>query len=136
MTSYGTSSTFQGKFKILLANDDLILSAFRFQWVHLNERLAYERISLKQRLRTEISAVKRETNFFAKSIDLSKTLKRKGIIGKGSKQLTDADAVPTTETEVPKDTGTSTKPIMSSKKPSATNPDRAAFFKSLFAKGD
>ncbi|KAK3087226.1 hypothetical protein FSP39_003335 [Pinctada imbricata] len=35
----------------------------RFQWAHLNERLAYEKAVHKQRLRTEISQVKREANF-------------------------------------------------------------------------
>jgi ESF2/ABP1 family protein len=48
------------------------------QWVHINERLAYERISRQQKMRAEISAAKRETSFFAKSVGLNKKLKRTG----------------------------------------------------------
>ncbi|XP_061745298.1 activator of basal transcription 1-like [Nerophis ophidion] len=43
----------------------------RFQWTHLSERLAYEQMVLKQRLRTEVSQAKRETNFYLDAVDKS-----------------------------------------------------------------
>ncbi|XP_076597096.1 activator of basal transcription 1 [Chaetodon auriga] len=43
----------------------------RFQWTHLSERLAYEQTVLQQRLRTEISQAKRETNFYLNNVDKS-----------------------------------------------------------------
>ncbi|KAM8830986.1 activator of basal transcription 1 isoform 1-T2 [Synchiropus picturatus] len=49
----------------------------RFQWTHLSERLSYERSVLQQRLRTEISQAKRETNFYLENVDKSAHLERK-----------------------------------------------------------
>ncbi|KAM9751807.1 activator of basal transcription 1 isoform 1-T2 [Menidia menidia] len=43
----------------------------RFQWTHLSERLAYEQTVLQQRLRTEVSQAKRETNFYLSSVERS-----------------------------------------------------------------
>lgn len=43
----------------------------RFQWTHLSERLAYEQMVLQQRLRTEVSQAKRETNFYLNNVDKS-----------------------------------------------------------------
>ncbi|XP_071333633.1 activator of basal transcription 1 [Trachinotus anak] len=43
----------------------------RFQWTHLSERLAYEQTVLQQRLRTEVSQAKRETNFYLNSVEKS-----------------------------------------------------------------
>lgn len=48
----------------------------RFKWVHLSERLAYERAVRKQRLHAEIAQAKREANFFARTISNSKKSKR------------------------------------------------------------
>ncbi|XP_068195265.1 activator of basal transcription 1 [Antennarius striatus] len=48
----------------------------RFQWTHLSERLAYEQMVLKQRLRTEVSQVKRETNFYLNNVERSTHLER------------------------------------------------------------
>merc|ERR1712098_1002553 len=41
----------------------------RFKWVHLSERLAYENAVRQQRLRTEISQVKREAEHFKSSVE-------------------------------------------------------------------
>lgn len=41
----------------------------RFQWTHLSERLAYEQTVLQQRLRTEVSQAKRETNFYLNNVE-------------------------------------------------------------------
>ncbi|XP_034392935.1 activator of basal transcription 1 [Cyclopterus lumpus] len=52
----------------------------RFQWTHLSERLAFEQTVLQQRLRTEVSQAKRETNFYLSNVDKSAhldTLRRK-----------------------------------------------------------
>nr|XP_054755504.1 activator of basal transcription 1-like [Lytechinus pictus] len=46
----------------------------RFQWAHLAERLEYERQVRQQRIRTEISQVKRETGFYMKSVELGDQL--------------------------------------------------------------
>lgn len=43
-------------------------SYFRFKWVHLGERVAYERASRKHRLRVEISKAKDETNEFSLNV--------------------------------------------------------------------
>ncbi|XP_018542976.1 activator of basal transcription 1 [Lates calcarifer] len=43
----------------------------RFQWTHLSERLAYEQTVLQQRLRTEISQAKKETNFYLNNVEKS-----------------------------------------------------------------
>ncbi|KAG7199221.1 hypothetical protein KM043_018091 [Ampulex compressa] len=53
----------------------------RFKWIHLSERLAYERAVHKQRLRTEISQAKREANFFSYNVDRSKKLSKKAEQG-------------------------------------------------------
>ncbi|GAB1868022.1 Activator of basal transcription 1 [Camponotus japonicus] len=49
----------------------------RFKWIHLSERLAYERAVHKQRLLTEIAQAKREVNFFSHNVDRSKKLVKK-----------------------------------------------------------
>ncbi|XP_051806026.1 activator of basal transcription 1 [Acanthochromis polyacanthus] len=43
----------------------------RFQWTHLSERLAYEQTVLQQRLRTEVSQAKKETNFYLNNVEKS-----------------------------------------------------------------
>ncbi|KAK5873234.1 hypothetical protein PBY51_018297 [Eleginops maclovinus] len=43
----------------------------RFQWTHLSERLAFEQTVQQQRLRTEVSQAKRETNFYLNNVDRS-----------------------------------------------------------------
>eukprot|EP00088_Acartia_fossae_P059331 TRINITY_DN7026_c0_g1_i7.p1 TRINITY_DN7026_c0_g1~~TRINITY_DN7026_c0_g1_i7.p1 ORF type:complete len:346 (-),score=112.29 TRINITY_DN7026_c0_g1_i7:116-1153(-) len=49
----------------------------RFKWVHLTERLAYEQAVKQQRMRTEISQVKREAEHFKESVKQQKRKKRK-----------------------------------------------------------
>ncbi|XP_034252838.1 activator of basal transcription 1-like [Thrips palmi] len=53
----------------------------RFKWVHLSERLAYERAVHKQRMNTEISQAKREANFFSQNVDLSERLSKRKVKG-------------------------------------------------------
>ncbi|TWW56052.1 Activator of basal transcription 1 [Takifugu flavidus] len=48
----------------------------KFQWTHLSERLAYEQTVLQQRLRTEVSQAKRETNFYLSNVDKSAHLEK------------------------------------------------------------
>jgi len=48
----------------------------RFKWVHLSERLAYEKAVKQQRMRTEISQVKREAELFKGSVKSTKKKKR------------------------------------------------------------
>ncbi|CAK9817523.1 Activator of basal transcription 1 [Anthophora plagiata] len=49
----------------------------KFKWIHLSERLAYERAVRKQRLRAEIAQAKREANFFSQNVDISRKLREK-----------------------------------------------------------
>merc|ERR1711973_723803 len=50
----------------------------RFKWVHLSERLAYEAAVRQQRLRTEISQVKREAEHFKSSVESGKRKRLRG----------------------------------------------------------
>merc|ERR1711913_83596 len=48
----------------------------RFKWTHLSERLAYEAAVRQQRLRTEISQVKREADHFKTCVEQKKKQKK------------------------------------------------------------
>uniref|UniRef100_A0A8C6TWL3 Activator of basal transcription 1 n=1 Tax=Neogobius melanostomus TaxID=47308 RepID=A0A8C6TWL3_9GOBI len=48
----------------------------RFQWTHLSERLAFEQTVLQQRLRTEVSQAKKETNFYLNNVDKGERMER------------------------------------------------------------
>ncbi|XP_065104213.1 activator of basal transcription 1 [Paramisgurnus dabryanus] len=48
----------------------------RFQWCHLSERLAYEQTVYHQRMRTEISQAKKETNFYLASVEKSQNFQK------------------------------------------------------------
>merc|ERR1711874_882212 len=48
----------------------------RFKWIHLSERLAYEAAVKQQRMRTEISQVKREAEHFKNSVEQKKKQKK------------------------------------------------------------
>ena len=48
----------------------------RFKWGHLNEKLAYERAVHNQRLRAEISQVKKESHFFIQNVEKKQRLKK------------------------------------------------------------
>ena len=53
----------------------------KFKWAHLNERLAYECVVHKQRLRTEIAQAKKETSFYIQNVEkkqVHEKLKKKG----------------------------------------------------------
>lgn len=48
----------------------------RFHWTHLSERLAYEQTVLQQRLRTEVTQAKKETNFYLNNVDKGEKMER------------------------------------------------------------
>lgn len=48
----------------------------RFKWIHLSERLAYERAAIKQRLRAEISQAKKEAQYLQANVEKSKRMKK------------------------------------------------------------
>lgn len=55
------------------------LVVFRFKWIHLCERLSYERAVRQQRLRAEVSQAKKIANHFAQTVEKEeKQKKRKG----------------------------------------------------------
>nr|XP_019562883.2 activator of basal transcription 1-like [Aedes albopictus] len=49
----------------------------RFKWIHLSERLAYERAVYKQKLRTEIAQARKEASFFQSHLDQSEAVRKK-----------------------------------------------------------
>lgn len=49
----------------------------RFKWVHLSERLAYEKAAMKQRLRAEISQAKKEAHYLQTNVEKSRRIKKK-----------------------------------------------------------
>jgi hypothetical protein len=113
----------------------------RFQWVHLNERLAYERISMKQKIRTEISAAKRETDFFSRNVELSKKLKRKGLLGASKKGATAPEAQseegvtsPGSDAEMDSTAPNKSDSPSLKKLPKSATTNRSEFFKSLFSR--
>ncbi|XP_051176334.1 activator of basal transcription 1-like [Leptopilina boulardi] len=59
-----------------------------FKWIHLSERLAYERAVRKQKKLAEIAQAKRESNFFSYNVDRSEKLKKKKIKGDESTSFT------------------------------------------------
>lgn len=48
----------------------------RFKWMHLSERLTYEKAAYKQKLSAEISQARREAAFFQDNLDKSDKNKR------------------------------------------------------------
>ncbi|XP_063706324.1 activator of basal transcription 1-like, partial [Culicoides brevitarsis] len=48
----------------------------RFKWVHLSERLTYEKQMYKQKLQAEISQARKEANFFQANLDKSEHVKK------------------------------------------------------------
>lgn len=48
----------------------------RFKWVHLSERLTYEKAVHRQKLQTEISQARKEAHFFEENLDKSKKFKK------------------------------------------------------------
>lgn len=48
----------------------------RFKWVHLSERLTYEKAVHKQKLQAEVSQARREAQFFQENLDRSDMNKR------------------------------------------------------------
>lgn len=49
----------------------------RFKWIHLSERLSYERAVFKQKLRTEISQARKEAGYFQSHLDQSEAVRKK-----------------------------------------------------------
>uniref|UniRef100_A0A1E1WIX5 Activator of basal transcription 1 n=1 Tax=Pectinophora gossypiella TaxID=13191 RepID=A0A1E1WIX5_PECGO len=52
----------------------------RFKWIHLSERLAYEKAAIKQRLRAEISQAKKEAHYLQNNVEKSKKMKKRKAI--------------------------------------------------------
>jgi len=93
----------------------------RFKWIHLNERLAYERAVHKQRLNADIAQAKREVNFFSYNVDRSKKLRKKEQQGETSNFVAPEIKQRDTELEI------------ISKKNQNRQDDRTDFLKTLFS---
>ncbi|XP_053978816.1 activator of basal transcription 1-like [Hylaeus volcanicus] len=93
----------------------------RFKWIHLSERLAYERAVRKQRLRAEIAQAKREANFFSHNVDRSKKLRKK-------QQQQDGESTFVPPMIKQRDTDAEIR----SRKENESATDRTGFLKSLF----
>lgn len=48
----------------------------RFKWIHLSERLSYEKAVFRQRLQTEVSQARTEAAFFQDNLDKSEKFKK------------------------------------------------------------
>jgi len=102
----------------------------RFKWVHLNERLEYERAVMKQRLRAEIEQAKRESSHFAHTVELSDRLKRSRK--RNLFTIQEADDKSQHQPVLVKQRQTDEE--IRSKKKQATKEDRTEFLKNLFVK--
>lgn len=114
----------------------------RFQWCHLSERLAYEQMVYHQRMRTEISQAKKETNFYLASVEKSQRLenlrKKKEKKGEVVEEKTWDYKQRPTEEEIHlkrfKKKGLSKKNLQKAQEKSKTIQDKAQSNVSLLAK--
>lgn len=67
----------------------------RFKWIHLSERLTYEKAVHRQKLQSEISQARKEAAFFQENLDKSEKVKK---MKKKQKKL-DASTTGFVETE-------------------------------------
>ncbi|XP_050973136.1 activator of basal transcription 1 [Labeo rohita] len=114
----------------------------RFQWCHLSERLTYEQTVYHQRMRTEISQAKKETNFYLASVEKSQKLenlrKKKEKKGEVLEQKTWDYKQRPTEEELQlkrfKNKGLSKKNLQKAQEKSKTFQEKAQSNVSLLAK--
>ncbi len=114
----------------------------RFQWCHLSERLAHEQTVYHQRMRTEISQAKKETNFYLASVEKSQRLeslrKKKEKKGEVIEETTWDYKQHPTEEEIHlkrfKNKGLSKKNLQKAQEKSKTIHDKAQSNVSLLAK--
>ncbi|XP_031627023.1 pre-rRNA-processing protein esf2-like [Contarinia nasturtii] len=64
----------------------------RFKWVHLSERLTYEKAVHRQKLQSEISQARKETAFFQENLDKSAKFKKLKKKQKKSNNFVETDA--------------------------------------------
>ncbi|XP_073397403.1 activator of basal transcription 1 isoform X2 [Dendrobates tinctorius] len=76
--AFSLNNTPMGTRKKNRFHDDLWTMKYlhRFKWSHLSEKLAIERHVRKQRMRAEVSQVKRETNFYLQNVERGKKIAR------------------------------------------------------------
>lgn len=64
----------------------------RFKWVHLSERLTYEKAVHRQKLQTEISQARKEAAFFQENLDKSERFKKQKKKQKSASSFVETDA--------------------------------------------
>ncbi|KAK7604098.1 hypothetical protein V9T40_004371 [Parthenolecanium corni] len=97
----------------------------KFKWVHLSERVAYERAVRKHRMRVEISQAKKEATDFSLKVSQSDRLKLKTEAENATQSTDDAALLPTqrkTEEE-----------YLKSKKRKDTHEDNLDVLRTLFS---
>lgn len=95
----------------------------RFKWIHLCERLSYEKAVRQQRLRAEISQAKKVANHFAESVDKEERMKRRKKGG----------AVPAPPAEVMSKRFAQKESLEEKESKKKVEKSREDFLKSLFA---
>ncbi|XP_014283044.1 activator of basal transcription 1 [Halyomorpha halys] len=95
----------------------------RFKWIHLCERLSYEKAVRQQRLRAEVSQAKKIANHFAESVDKEERMKKK------NKGL----AIPAAPTEVLSKRFAQKESLEEKESKKKVEKSREDFLKSLFA---
>lgn len=64
----------------------------RFKWVHLSERLTYEKAVHRQKLQSEVSQARKEAHFFEENLDKSKKFKKLKKKQKKANSFVETDA--------------------------------------------
>lgn len=96
----------------------------RFKWIHLSERLAYEKQAHRHKLRAEIAEAKREALFFSNNLDVAERIEMKN-----KKKKTNVNVIKTSNKKF------DGKGKHSTKKSNSIKPveDRKQFLTSLFS---
>ncbi|KAF6213094.1 hypothetical protein GE061_010809 [Apolygus lucorum] len=102
----------------------------RFKWIHLVERLSFEKAVMRQKMQNEISQAKRVANFFKETVEREERQRKRLKKGNfsGSTEKTSSTSGPSPYVFAQRETVEEKK----AKKPQV-NEDRENFLKSLFS---
>uniref|UniRef100_A0A146L642 Activator of basal transcription 1 n=1 Tax=Lygus hesperus TaxID=30085 RepID=A0A146L642_LYGHE len=101
----------------------------RFKWIHLVERLSFEKAVMRQKMQNEISQAKRVANFFKETVEREERQRKRLKKGNsGASENTSSAGGPSPYVFAQRETVEEKK----AKKPQV-NQDRENFLKSLFS---